>query len=68
VKSQNVPVETLFGVGNPVKFMIEKAKARDTSMFVVGVQGLHRLGKVRALGSTSRRLIESSPIPVVTVP
>lgn len=68
VEKQKVPFETLFGVGNPVEFVLEQARERGTSMIVIGVHGLHRIGKLRALGSTSRRIIENSPIPVVAVP
>jgi len=68
VKEQKVPVDKVYGEGNPAEFVIETAKARKASMIVVGMHGLHRLGKVRALGSTSRRIIENSPVPVVTVP
>ncbi len=67
-EAQRVPVETLFGVGHPAEFILEKAKERGTSMIVIGVHGLRRLGKLKALGSTSRRLIEDSTIPVVAVP
>lgn len=68
VKAQKVPVEELFGIGNPVEFILAKAKARGTSMIVIGVHGLHSVRKLKALGSTSRRIIENSPIPVVAVP
>ena len=68
VTKLKVPVETLFGVGNPVEFILDQAKERGSDIIVVGVHGLHRLGRIRALGSTSRRIIENSPIPVVAVP
>lgn len=67
-EAQQVPVETLFGVGHPAEFILEKAKERGTSMIVIGVHGLRRLGRLKAFGSTSRRLIEDSTIPVVAVP
>jgi nucleotide-binding universal stress UspA family protein len=35
---------------------------------VIGVFGLHHLGRIRSLGSVSRRIVESSTIPVVLVP
>ncbi len=68
IKSEKLTVEKIYGVGNPVEFILSKAKERKSAMIVVGVTGLHRLGMIRALGSTSRRIIENSPIPVVTVP
>ena len=52
VRQQKVPVETLFGTGNASDFILAKAKARKDSMIVIGVHGLHSLGRLRALGST----------------
>jgi len=68
VRKQNVSVEEIFGTGNPAEFILSKAKERKDSMIVIGVHGLHNIGRLRALGSTSRRVIENSPIPVVAVP
>lgn len=67
-KKEGVKAETIFGAGNPTEFILKKAKERKVSMIVVGVDGLHRLARIRALGSTSRRIIENSTIPVVSVP
>jgi len=65
---KGVKVEKIFGTGNPTEFILDKAKSRKVSMIVLGVEGLHNLGKVRALGSTSRRIIENATVPVVAVP
>lgn len=67
-KKQGVKVDRLYGVGNATQFILDKAKARNVSMIVLGVEGLHNLGRIRALGSTSRRVIENSAVPVVAVP
>lgn len=68
VKKQGIKFEKVFGVGNATDFILAKAKARKVSMIVVGVDGLHNVGRIRALGSTSRRVIENATVPVVTVP
>lgn len=67
-QKEGVKTELMFGVGNPAQFIVDKAKVRKVSMIVVGLYGLHNLGRLRALGSTSRRVIENSPVPVVAVP
>lgn len=59
-------VET--GTGNPATFILEVAKRKKASVIVVGVFGLHHLGRVRSLGSVSRRVAENSTVPVVLVP
>ncbi len=54
--------------GNPATFILEVAKRKKASMIIVGVFGLHHLGRIRSLGSVSRRVAENSTIPVVLVP
>jgi nucleotide-binding universal stress UspA family protein len=68
ISRQKVPFETASGTGNVSKFVLDTAESRSASMIVVGLYGLHRVGKVRALGSNARRIIENSAIPVVSVP
>ena len=62
-----VPYEAVSVIGNPTQCILDMAKSRKVSLMVLGVHGLHRLGKIRALGSTSRRVIENSDVPVVLV-
>jgi nucleotide-binding universal stress UspA family protein len=66
VKS-GVQFETLLDLGNPAGRIIEVARARNVQMIILGLQGLHGLGRVRSLGSVSRRVIENAPCPVVVV-
>jgi nucleotide-binding universal stress UspA family protein len=68
VKKQKVPCESVSGTGNVAKFILDTAERMDASMIVVGLYGLHHVGKIMALGSNSRRIIENSSIPVVSVP
>jgi nucleotide-binding universal stress UspA family protein len=68
IAKENVKFEGVHGVGNPTKFILDTAQSRKADLIVVGVHGLHRLARVRTLGSVARRVVENSPIPVVTVP
>ena len=67
-KKQGVQVETLFGVGNPTEFILQKAKARKVSFIVLGACATHRLKGIRSIGSVTTRVIQNSPVPVVAVP
>jgi nucleotide-binding universal stress UspA family protein len=67
-KNEGVDCETIAEAGNAAENIILVARERNSEMIIVGLQGLHGLAKVRSLGSVSRRIIENSTIPVVTVP
>lgn len=68
VRDAKIPCETLSGSGSVSKFVLDTARSRHASLIVLGMYGLHRLGKVRALGSNARRILENSDVPVVSVP
>jgi nucleotide-binding universal stress UspA family protein len=68
IRMQKVPYETSAGSGNVAKFVLETASSTNASMIFIGVFGLHRVGKIKALGSNARRIIENSTVPVVAVP
>ncbi|MGA2665620.1 MAG: universal stress protein [Nitrososphaerales archaeon] len=68
LKKAGVKHEAISAVGNPAVLIIEIAKRRKASMIVVGVFGLHRFGRIRSLGSVSRRVVENATVPVVLVP
>lgn len=67
-KNLGVECETITEAGNVTENIMIVAKERNSEAIIVGLQGLHGVGKVRSLGSVSRRIIENSPIPVITVP
>jgi nucleotide-binding universal stress UspA family protein len=54
--------------GDPVKEILKAAKSNGASYIVVGTRELRNLGRLRAIGSVSRNVIEKSTIPVVAVP
>jgi nucleotide-binding universal stress UspA family protein len=66
--AKNVPHEEISVVGHPGLKIDEIASLRKVSLIVVGLHGLHGLGRLRTLGSTARRVIEKSEVPVLVVP
>jgi nucleotide-binding universal stress UspA family protein len=68
IRKDGIKCQTVTGVGDPVHFILEAARTEDASLVVLGVFGLHRLSRIRALGSTSRKIVENSSVPVVLVP
>ena len=68
IRKKGVEFEGIYHLGNPAKKILETAGTKKVGLIVVGMHGLHRVGRLRALGSVSRRLIENSPVPVLVVP
>ncbi len=68
VRKEGVPYEIILETGNPAEKIIAKAIERKVSMIVVGLRGLHGLERIRSLGSVARRILESSPCPVLVIP
>jgi nucleotide-binding universal stress UspA family protein len=68
IAKAGIKCEGIAGVGDPVKEILKTAKARNVSYIVVGTRGLRNLGRLRAIGSVSRNIIEKSVIPVLAVP
>jgi len=67
LEESGVPFKTLLDFGNPATRIIDLAKARNSDMIVIGMQGLHGLNRVRSLGSVSRRVLENAPCPVLVI-
>ena len=68
VESQGVKYTSLMEFGNPVEHILETAKLQNAPMIVLGLHGLHYAGRIRTLGSISRRVIENATCPVLVVP
>lgn len=60
-----IPYDVLLETGDPSEVIVRKAGEKNADMIVVGLTGLHGLGKIRSLGSVARRVIETSPCPVI---
>lgn len=68
VEKAGVRCEPIASSGDPVKEILKTAKSRGVSYIVMGTRELRGLGRLRAIGSVSRNVIEKSTIPVVAVP
>lgn len=68
IRGKGIKYESVYHVGSPSRKIAEMARLRKVDMIVVGLTGLHGIGRVRALGSTARRVVEESRVPVVVVP
>ena len=68
VRDAGVPYEIILDTGNPSEQIIAKATEKKVDIIVVGLRGLHGLGRIRSLGSVARRVLENSPYPVVVIP
>lgn len=68
IEKKGIEFEAIYHLGNPAEKILETAQAKKVALIVVGLHGLRRVGRLRALGSVSRRLMESSPVPVLVVP
>lgn len=68
IEKEGVRCEGLAASGDPVKEILKTSKSRGVSYIVMGTRELRGLGRLRAIGSVSRNVIEKSTIPVVAVP
>ncbi len=53
--------------GNPIEAILEYSKARKIDLIIIGSQGLKGIEKIKALGSTSRKISELAKCPVMIV-
>ncbi len=53
--------------GKPVEMILKYARGKKADLIVIGSQGLRGLGKLKVLGSVSRRVSELSPCAVMIV-
>ena len=54
--------------GRPAEKILSLAQQLEADVIVMGFEGLHGLGKLRALGSVSRAVMEQTNLPVLIVP
>ncbi|MEM3143642.1 MAG: universal stress protein [Candidatus Nitrosotenuis sp.] len=52
---------------NVAEEILKAAKKKNVDLIVIGSQGLYGLSKIKSLGSTSRKVAESSPCPVLII-
>jgi len=65
IRENNLPLEIVLESGNPADKIITVATFRKSSMIAIGLRGLHGIGRIRSLGSVSRRVLERATCPVL---
>jgi nucleotide-binding universal stress UspA family protein len=68
IQKAGLRCEEIPAAGDPVKEILKAAQSRNVSYIVMGTRELRGLGRLRAIGSVSRNVIEKSSIPVLAVP
>lgn len=68
LKERGVEFTALGLVGDPAHSVLAKAQQLDVDVIVVGHEHLHGLGRLRAIGSVSRAILEHAERPVLVVP
>ncbi len=68
IQKAGVEYEGMPRNGNAQDEILKAAKAKGVSYIVVGTRGLRRLGRLRAIGSVARDVIERSDVPVLAIP
>jgi len=63
-----VEYDTQGKVGEPAAEILKLAQELDADFIVMGFEGLRGLGKLRALGSVSRAVLEQTERPALVVP
>lgn len=61
--------ETYYDIisGNPVDSILKFMRGRQIDLIIMGSQGRHGIGKLRTLGSVSRKVTELATCPVMIV-
>lgn len=68
LKDQDLVFESVGRVGDPAETIVSLARELDADLIVMGFEALQGLERLRALGSVSRAVMESSSRPVLVVP
>jgi nucleotide-binding universal stress UspA family protein len=68
LKEYGVRYESFGFIGDAPLKILDEAQVQNAEIIVIGFHGLHGLGKVRALGSVSRTVMENADCPVLIVP
>jgi nucleotide-binding universal stress UspA family protein len=63
-----VECEPVYEIGPAFQKILARIESSKADIVILGLRGLHGVGRIRALGSTARRVMENSPVPVVIVP
>jgi len=66
-KDEGICAEYEIIVGAPVNVILKFAKKKQVDLIVMGSQGLTGFGKLKALGSVSRKISELAECPVMII-
>ena len=66
-KSNGISAKYSIAEGNTSKEILDFAKKKKATIIIIGSQGLQGIGKLKSLGSTSRRISELAHCPVLIV-
>ena len=66
-QEKGITVEYNIARGNIANEVLNFSKKKKISLIVIGSQGLHGIGKVKTLGSVSRKISEHASCPVLIV-
>ena len=63
-----VPFDVIGRVGDPAPTIVALARELDADLIIHGLEGLTGIERIRALGSVSRAVMETTRRPVMVVP
>ena len=66
-ESKGITASFMLEEGEIASKILDFATKKKISLIVIGSQGLHGLGKIKTLGSVSRRVAENAKCPVLIV-
>ena len=66
-KMQGAKADYSVRVGNITEQILKFAKQKKITLIIIGSQGLHGFGKLKTLGSTSRKVSELANCPVLII-
>ena len=66
-ESKGITVSFRIEHGDVADKILDFAKRRKISLIVIGSNGLHGIGKLKTLGSVSRRISENAKCPVLLI-
>ena len=65
-KGVNAYYDIIVGT-SPAEAILKFARGRKIDLIIIGSQGLHGIGKIKALGSVSRKISELANCPVLII-
>ena len=66
-KKQGRRIECKIAIGDTAKEILDFSNKKKVTLIIIGSQGLHGISKIKALGSTSRKISEFAHCPVLIV-